>query len=115
MRFDSHRLRAGFVAGTNCASRSATFRHLHHLQSGAGCPRLKYINQYTKKFVFLNEKMKGQKIATAKEHGVLEQTKFEHYKKGLEDFQLVNKSDAILRGTRLAQENSFSFWKMIEN
>ena len=76
---------------------------------------LKYINKYTKKFVFLNEQMKGTKIATAKRHGVLEETKLEHYKKGLEDFQLVNKSDAILRGTRLAHENSFSFWKRIEN
>jgi len=80
---------------------------------------LNYINGFTRKYVFLDELMKGQKLAPAKgQRGVLEQTKLEHYKKGLKDFQLIDESDVILRGTRKPSPpylESFSFWKRIDN
>ena len=75
---------------------------------------LKYVNQLTTKYVFLNEKMKGKEVAKTKgKFGVLEQTKLEHYKRGLKDFQLEDLSRTIFlpRISSLFSSFKYSFWK----
>lgn len=75
---------------------------------------LKYVNQKTTKYVFLNERMKGVKVAlTKKKFGVLEQTKLEHYKRGLKDFRLEDLSRTIFlpRISSLFSSYEYSFWK----
>lgn len=73
---------------------------------------LKYINQQTVKYVFLHERMNGVNKSTAKvQTGVIEQTKMEHYKKGLKDFHLEDTSSAV-QVPKLTPWTSykFSFW-----
>ena len=73
---------------------------------------LKYVNQQTKQYVFLCEKMKGTKKTSKKgELGVFEQTKLEHYTKGLNNFKIINSSKNICY-PRLEKLNSnLTFWK----
>jgi putative sugar O-methyltransferase len=57
---------------------------------------LRYANQQTNRFAFLNECMDGVTLAASEgEHGVLERTTLEHYKMGLKDFQIQNMSTSI--------------------
>jgi putative sugar O-methyltransferase len=70
---------------------------------------LKCVNEQTN-YVFLNEMMGGQKLANRKgQLGVLEQTKLEHYKRGLKDFELLDLSKSIFL-PRSDLRYSFSFW-----
>ena len=73
---------------------------------------LKYVNQQTTKFIYLKERMSGGPLAEVKgKIGVLQQTTLEHFKNGLEDFQLVNMIKSLLL-PRIAQSAySYSFWK----
>jgi putative sugar O-methyltransferase len=49
---------------------------------------LKFVNEQTQ-FAFLHEAMNGKEVAFRKgEHGVLRQTRLEHYKEGLSSFEL---------------------------
>ena len=75
---------------------------------------LKYVNQQSTKYVFLNERLtKGAHRTTKKgEHGVLKQTKLEHYKQGLNNFRLVNMSMRFQMPKILPWTSyEFSFWK----
>lgn len=72
---------------------------------------LKYVNRQAKKHVFLAELMEGKNLANKKgEHGVLEKTTLEHYKKGLSNFQLRDLSRAILPLYASREPYIFSFW-----
>jgi len=74
---------------------------------------LEYVNQQTKKYVYLFERMQGQPRARREgSQGVLEPTTFEHYKLGLKDFQLQDMSNAnIIMLEDYAKGYSFSFWR----
>jgi putative sugar O-methyltransferase len=78
---------------------------------------LRYANEQTAEFAFLNECMEGMMTASEKgEHGVLERTTLEHYKKGLRNLQLKDMSRSIylpgLEASAYAPVSrmQFSFW-----
>jgi putative sugar O-methyltransferase len=74
---------------------------------------LRYVNQHAK-FVFLSELMGGTKIAEKRgQHGVLKQTKLEHYQEGLKDFVIQDLSKSIFL-PRANERYSFSFWSRKE-
>lgn len=76
---------------------------------------LKYVNQQTKKYVFLQEGIQGKVIAPKKGMpGNLEHTTLDHYKQGLKDFTLSDVSPRVQvpRLTRQVKtKDSFMFWK----
>lgn len=75
---------------------------------------LKYVNQQSTKYVFLNERLTKGVHRTAKkgEQGVLKQTKLEHYKQGLSNFRLVDMSMRFQMPKILPWTSyEFSFWK----
>jgi len=76
---------------------------------------LKYINQLTEKSVFLHARSDGSiKIPKKGAVGVLEQTNFDHYKKGLNQFEMIDMTKARTL-PRLSEKNHyFSFWKKIK-
>jgi putative sugar O-methyltransferase len=69
-----------------------------------------HVNNQTKKFVFLHEIMEGMPISSkVGQYGVLEQTRLEHYRKGLRDFELQDMSRGIyLPGS--FDSGKFSSW-----
>ena len=77
---------------------------------------LKFVNQQSTKFVFLNEMLEGKEIASGKgKYGVFKQTNLEHYKKGLKSFELVDTSKVIRLPKLTSGPNSrFMFWKKIK-
>jgi putative sugar O-methyltransferase len=71
---------------------------------------LGYVNQQTKKYAYLFEMMEGQQRATSEgSQGVLEPTTFEHYKVGLKDFELQDKSKGVV--SKESRDYSSSFWR----
>ena len=71
---------------------------------------LKFVNKQAQ-YAFLHEAMNGKEIASAKgQHGVLKQTRLEHYKEGLLDFELKDMSESIFL-PRQEGSYSLSFWK----
>ena len=71
---------------------------------------LKFVNKQAR-YAFLHEAMNGKEVASAKgQHGVLKQTRLEHYKEGLLDFELKDMSDSIFL-PRQEGSYSLSFWK----
>lgn len=73
---------------------------------------LRYASQQVNKYVFLHERMEGSERSTEPGRiGVLEPTTLEHYKRGLEKFDLVDLSRAVLLPRLSDTAYSFSFWK----
>ena len=71
---------------------------------------LEFINKQAKKFAFLQEQMQGAQKARAQgDYGVLEKTTWEHYKKGLADFECKDLTKTI-NVPRMNLDYSFSFW-----
>ena len=85
----------------------------HEIEPNTVLEYLKIINKQTKKYGFLHEVMKGDKIATKKgEFGVLQKTTLEHYQKGLADFTVENISKAFqVPRLLLWTSYKYSFWK----
>lgn len=70
---------------------------------------LKFANRQAR-YAFLNEAMEGKEVASMKgAHGVLKQTRLEHYKKGLQDFVIKDMSESIFL-PRQEGNYSYSFW-----
>jgi len=73
---------------------------------------LGYVNQQASKYAFLHERMEGSERSPEPDRiGVLEPTTLEHYKTGLEGFELINLSRAVLLPRLSDTSYSFSFWK----
>lgn len=75
---------------------------------------LKYVNRQAAKYAFLNGRLTKQVIRASKkgDHGVMEPTKLEHYKQGLDNFSLVNISKRFQMPKILPWTSyKFSFWK----
>ncbi|MBU0548890.1 MAG: putative sugar O-methyltransferase, partial [Candidatus Omnitrophica bacterium] len=71
---------------------------------------LKYVNKQANA-VFLHEMMGGQELAKKEgQCGVLKKTSLEDYKKGLENFQLINLSPAE-NAIKIVPNHSNSFWR----
>jgi len=77
---------------------------------------LNFVNRQTKKYAFLLELMKGKEIVKVEGAiGVIEQTKMEHYTKGLIDFQIKDLSDAFMIPNFSATAGyKFSFWERMK-
>ena len=76
---------------------------------------LKYINNRANA-VYIQAVMSGKGIAKKRgDHGVLEQTKLEHYKKGLTNFRLIDMSTCIFPYVNAWNNKGYSdsFWKRI--
>ena len=73
---------------------------------------LKYVNEQTNRYVFLHEMMDGMDHKAEKrgEHGVLERTTLNHYKRGLKEFQLTELSAGLFL-PEVASKYNFSFWR----
>ena len=70
---------------------------------------LKFVNKQAQ-YAFLNENMSGKEVASKRgQPGVLEQTRLEHYKEGLRDFELKDISGSIFL-PRSEPSYNFSFW-----
>jgi len=71
---------------------------------------LSFVNKQTKKFVFLNERMKGEEKVNSGQVGCLDPVTIEHYKKGLTNFKIQDMTNAppMMRYMSLFQN---SFWK----
>jgi putative sugar O-methyltransferase len=70
---------------------------------------LKFVNEQAQ-YAFLHEAMNGKEVASRKgEHGVLKQTRIEHYKEGLSNFELKDMSESIFL-PRQEGNYSTSFW-----
>jgi putative sugar O-methyltransferase len=80
---------------------------------------LGFVNRQTGRHVFLEENMHGMHQASRPgEHGVLQRTTMEHYRRGLPDFDLVDLREAIdLQRLRTSSKSlySFSFWNRTES
>ncbi len=85
---------------------------LQEMEPDVALNYLKYVNQQTNKYILLHECMEGMQLAAKKgEHGVLEKTTLEHYKKGLKDFQVQDLSKSTILPTASVKTYSLSFWK----
>ena len=72
---------------------------------------LYYVNK-SARFVFLQQKMSGKKLARKKgEVGVMQQTKLEDYKKGLARFELTDLSPCLRPGGDNFPGYNDSFWR----
>lgn len=73
---------------------------------------LKYVNQQTKKFVFISAATKGKELAPKPgKHGVLKQTTLEHYKSGLKDFELTDFSKRVkVPDPTKVKSGAYMFW-----
>lgn len=70
---------------------------------------LKYINKQCN-YAFLHEQMSGKRVTSSKrEHGVIQQTKTEHYREGLKDFKIDDISRSIFF-LNPKTEYKYSFW-----
>jgi len=55
---------------------------------------LRFVNERTKRYVYLQERMEGMVQAPEKgKHGVLSPTRLEHYRQGLPDFRMIDLAD----------------------
>lgn len=73
---------------------------------------LKYVNQQATKYVYLHNRMKGMNLRIANSlGGVIEKTLFEHYRRGLEDFELQDLSKAVHLPVTLLRTFKFCFWR----
>tara|TARA_B100001750_G_scaffold244558_1_gene262173 strand:- start:561 stop:1625 length:1065 start_codon:yes stop_codon:yes gene_type:complete len=84
----------------------------HEIEPQIVLEYLKIINRQTKKFVFIHDVMKGDKIAKEEGgFGVLQKTTLNHFKKGLTDFSLKNISQAFqVPKLLLWTSYKYSFW-----
>ena len=72
---------------------------------------LNFVNKQTQKYVFLQERLEGSpKAPEMGKEGVLEQTKLEHYKKGLPDFHLKNMSRPLHIPKMSEPSYTYTFW-----
>jgi len=72
---------------------------------------LKFTNAQTEKFVFLQERMRGDPLAKEKgKTGVLKKTTIDHYKKGLNNFRMLNMTKSLWLPRITESTYSYSFW-----
>ena len=72
---------------------------------------LKYIGKQATQFVFLHQLMGGKNQASREgTAGVLKRTTLDHYKKGLEDFHLLDMSKSTILA-HMSALYDFSFWE----
>jgi len=87
-------------------------RSFHEIDPESVLNYLKYINNQTKKAVFISAKITGKDITSkSSEHGVLKKTTLSHYKSGLKDFKLTDITEEV-RLPRLTnfRDGRFIFW-----